>query len=313
MSSIAIILLNYNSTRLTKKCVHSLLSQKEKEDTYHILVFDNDSKVPAKKEELKDCEVVHSPKNLGFAQGNNEAVKHALQKWSDTDYLLLLNNDTRVGKGMVSQLIDALNRDPHIGLAVPKIYFERGYEFHKKDYSENQLGRVVWYAGGGIDWENCILFHKGVDEVDREQFEKAEGKEQFATGCCFLTTPAVWKAVRGFDPKYFLYYEDADLSMRLQQKLHKTIQFVPKALLYHQNAGSTSGSGSQVHQYYQTRNRLRFGLTYAPRRTKLALLNEARRLFITGNGAVKLGILHALGGQWGNQTAKIPVEKASAS
>ncbi|MEP7167030.1 MAG: glycosyltransferase family 2 protein [Candidatus Woesebacteria bacterium] len=310
MSSIAIILLNYNSTRLTKKCVHSLLAQKDKDDEYQIIVFDNDSKIPPKKDEFKDCDLVHSKKNLGFAQGNNVAVTHVN---GSVDYLLFINNDTRVGKAMVSELISSFNSDPDSGLVVPKIYFEKEYEFYAKEYSNSQRGRVIWYAGGGIDWQNMILFHKGVDEVDRGQFEKAGEEEQFATGCCFLTTPAIWKTLKGFDPKYFLYYEDADLSMRLRKKLHKKIRFAPRAILYHQNAGSSDGSGSQVHQYYQTRNRLRFGLRYSPRRTKLALLNEARRLFITGNGAVKLGILHALGGQWGNQTTKIPVEKALAS
>jgi GT2 family glycosyltransferase len=297
MSSIAIILLNYNSTRLTKKCVQSLLSQKEKQDEYHIVVFDNDSKVPPKKEEFKDSFLVHSKENLGFAAGNNKAVEYALKKWNDIEYILCINNDTRVTKGMIRTLIQTYLSDTNIGFVVPKIYFERDHEFHTKDYSMHQRGKVIWYAGGGIDWQNMILFHKGVDEVDRGQFD-TQTETSFATGCCFLTTPAIWKKLRGFDAKYFLYYEDADLSMRLIQKLHKKIIYEPKAQLYHQNAGSTSGSGSSVHEYYQTRNRLRYGLRYARLRTKLALLNEARRLFHTGNGAVKLGILHALGGQW---------------
>lgn len=317
MSSIAIILLNYNSTRLTKKCIHSLLSQKDKKDEYSILVLDNDSKNPPKKSDFPQAELVLSNKNLGFAQGNNFAVKKALQgsKFNEIEYILLLNNDTRITKGMVRKLIERFESDREIGMVVPKILFERGAEYFSKDYTEHQKGKVIWYAGGGIDWQNLILTHKGIDEVDRGQFDREKNgefevkEEDFATGCCILTTPAIWKALHGFDKKYFLYYEDADLSMRLIHTLHKKIVVEPKAVLYHQNAGSTSGSGSQVHQYYQTRNRLRFGLRYASVRTKLALLREARQLFMSGNRAVKLGILHSLGGQWGNQTARIPVEK----
>lgn len=310
MATIGIILLNYNSTRLTKKCVKSLLTARHETDTYKIVIYDNDSKIKPKPADFPDCELVLSEKNRGFAEGNNRAVEYLLRK-NTCDYLLLLNNDTRVGKGCIRALIERFESDPDIGMVVPKIYFEKGYEYHATSYSKHQLGRVLWYAGGGIDWRNMILFHKGVDEVDRGQFDTDVQTEAFATGCCLLTSVTLWKKLRGFDPRYFLYYEDADLSLRLLNKLHKSIVLEPRAVLYHLNAGSSDGSGSAVHQYYQTRNRLRFGFSYASRRTQFALLLEARRLFLTGNGAVKLGILDALGGKWGNQTWRIPVEKQS--
>lgn len=345
MSSIGIILLNYNSTRLTKKCVQSLLALKDKQDIYHIIVYDNASKIKPKASDFPHCTLVCGEENTGFAQGNNLAVQHLLSKMSsgkkisqifkrvpskepqqsqEVEYLLFINNDTRVTKGMVRQLVETFDSNTDIGMVVPKIYFEKGNEFHTKSYTKAQSGHVIWYAGGDVDWANMILSHRGVDEVDRGQFNDLPSKNpffsyiheaydshdvEFATGCCFLTTPAVWKKLRGFDQAYFLYYEDADLSIRLQKDLHKRIVFESKALLYHQNAGSTKGSGSSVHQYYQTRNRLRFGLRYASRRTKLAMLLEARRQFLHGPSAVKLGILDALGGRWGNQSARIPVEK----
>ncbi len=346
MSTIAIILLNYNSTRLTKKCVQSLLSFKDEKDSYQIVIWDNASKNPPKPEEFPKAKLVLSKENYGFAEGNNKAVdwviKNSKIEKQEIEYLLFLNNDTRVTKGMVRQLVETFQSNRETGIVVPKIYFEKGNEFHKKSYKEHERGKVVWYGGGGIDWKNMILFHKGVDEVDRGQFatdtsislasrhqsqtflsriervffeivEKIDLTSpliqkpyttEFATGCCMLTTPKIWKSVKGFDQRYFLYYEDADLSMRILQK-RKEIVFEPNAVLYHSNAGSSDGSGSSLHSYYQTRNRIRFGLTYASKKTKLALLNEARRLFLTGNHAVRLGILHALGGQWGNQHHKL--------
>ncbi len=340
MANVAIILLNYNSTRFTKKCIASLKATKDPEDQYHIVVWDNASTNPPKKTEFSDCEVVLSAKNLGFAQGNNQAAKYAIRKFSP-DYLVFLNNDTRMTKGCIHRLLQTFNEHPDSGFIVPKIYFEKGYEFHAKDYAKNHLGKVIWYAGGGIDWKNCLPFHKGVDEVDRTQFdtntsplpflrknELSERMEnavfeseesllflhphaiassyptEFATGCCFLTSVPMWKKSKGFDPKYFLYYEDTDLSYRVL-KMKKTIYFEPRAVLYHLNAGSSSGSGSDIHVYYQTRNRLRFGLAYAPFRTKLALLREAKRMYRTGTKAVRLGILDALGGRWGNQTHRV--------
>lgn len=323
MSTIAIILLNYNSTRLTKKCVSSLLAHKEATDTYHIIVWDANSSIPPNKSEFQSCDLILSGKNLGFTGGNNEAVSYALRQYADTEYILLLNNDTRVTKGMIRQLVLSFEMDSEIGFILPKICFEKGHEFHKHDYAAEQKGRVLWYAGGGIDWANMIVFHCGVDEVDRGQFNFLTTstalppqrnnighcyETNFATGCCLLTTPYIWKKLKGFDKNYFLYYEDADLSVRVK-KLGYKIVVDPTTTLYHVNAGSTDGGGSALHQYYQTRNRLRFGLQYGKMRAKIALLREAVRMYSTGSAAHRLGVVHALEGRWGNQTHKILPEK----
>lgn len=339
MATVAIILINFNSTRLTKKCVKSLFSTKDDQDTYHVLIWDNASSQSPTPADFPDCQLVLSPTNLGFASGNNRAVKTLLQT-QDPDYILILNNDTRVTKGMIRQLISTYETSQDIGIVVPKIYFEKGFEYHLKNYDQSKLGKVLWFAGGAIDWRNVIVFHKGVDEVDRGQFDidtssrlslsSSQGVGQklerllfedtvipelvgadatnsrnydthFATGCCFLIRPQLWKKLHGFDEKYFMYYEDADFSLRLK-KLNKRIVFEPRATLYHLNAGSSGGSGSSFHLYYQTRNRLRFGLKYGSLKAKLLLLLEARRQYSQGTEAMKLGILHALEGRWGNQT-----------
>jgi GT2 family glycosyltransferase len=298
MSRISLILLNYNSTDLTRACIDSLLAFKDKKDEYSIIVWDNKSLDAPRLQDFSDVDLVLSQKNDGFAGGNNKAASYAIRKYKP-DFLLFLNNDTRVTHGMVRTMVERFQSDKNAGIVVPKIYFEKNHEFFRSDYSKEERGNVIWYAGGGIDWKNMMLFHLGVDEVDRGQFDE-HTQTSFAAGTAMLTTPQLWKKLKGFDAAYFLYYEDADLSMRLQKK-HKKIIYEPRALLYHINAGSTSGSGSSLHQYYQTRNRLRFGLQYASSRTKLALLKEAWRLYKSGTPAQRRGVLHALEGKWGKQ------------
>src|SRR3989304_3264732 len=58
------------------------------------------------------------------------------------------------------------------GIVSPKIYFAPGFEFHKDKYPKTDLGKVIWYAGGRIDWSNIIGMHVGVDEVDIGQFNE---------------------------------------------------------------------------------------------------------------------------------------------
>ena len=304
MNSVAVILLNFNSTSYTKACVSSILESHKDCTNLKIIVWDSASEQPPTSSDFEiGVDLVCSHTNDGFALGNNKACAYAIEKY-DPEYLLLLNNDTRLTKGVIEQLLAVLESDSKVGVVVPKIYFEKNREYHSASYEDEEKGSVIWYGGGTIDWRNMILVHDGVDEVDRGQLGTDLMTTDFATGCCMMVKSRVWQELKGFDPAYFLYYEDADLSERMKARGYKC-QFLPSAYIYHINAGSSSGSGSALHGYYQTRSRLRYGLKFAPWRTKIALLNETRRLWRTGSQAVQLGILHGLGGIWGNQNQRI--------
>jgi len=91
-----------------------------------------------------------------------------------------------------------------------------------------------------------------------------------------------------FDKKYFLYFEDVDLSLRVKKAGFKVI-FCPKAKIWHLNSGS-SGSGSSLHDYFITRNRLLFGMKYASLRSKIALIKESLELLKNGRKWQKIGV-----------------------
>ncbi|OGH10224.1 MAG: hypothetical protein A2152_00940 [Candidatus Levybacteria bacterium RBG_16_35_6] len=133
-----------------------------------------------------------------------------------------------------------------------------------------------------------IVSHRGVDLVDNGQFDKIE-ETSFATGCCMLIKKEVLNEVGSFDEKYFLYYEDTDLSQRARMGGYKII-YQPKAVLWHENAGSTGGSGSIMQDYFISRNRILFGFKYAPLRTKLALVKESFSILLKGRANQKKGV-----------------------
>lgn len=139
-----------------------------------------------------------------------------------------------------------------------------------------------------MDWNNVIGHHKGVDKVDEGQFDKKEETE-FATGTCMLISRAVIEKTGMFDERYFLYYEDNDWCMRIKRAGYK-IMYTPKSLVWHKNAASGGGSGSALQDYYITRNRLLFGLNYAPARTKVALIRESFRLLAKGRKWQQIGV-----------------------
>lgn len=94
--------------------------------------------------------------------------------------------------------------------------------------------------------------------------------------------------IGNFDTKYYTYLEDADFSLRTKKAGWKIIYF-PKIYLWHKVAQS-SGIGSSLNDYFLSRNRLLFGLKYAPFRTKLALFKESAKLMISGRRWQKIGI-----------------------
>ncbi len=289
---IALIILNWNGAVNTLSCLESLARIKKNGFTTDLIIIDNgstDTSVAKIKSYFSQSRqkflLIENKINLGFAGGNNVGIRYALGR--SNDFLFILNNDVILEKNAIVELLKT-QKKYKAGIVSPKIYFSPGREFHLERYQKTHLGKVIWYAGGMIDWQNVQGFHYGVDEVDQGQFAK-ETEIDYATGAALFVKKEVFKKVGLFDEKYYLYYEDLDFCLRVKNKGFKII-FSPKSILWHFNAGS-SGSGSDLQDYYITRNRLIFGLKYAPFKSKLALVKEAFSLLLTGRKWQKKAVL----------------------
>lgn len=300
MDHISLVLVNYNSERDTLECLQSLQKIKAKGFEYQILIIDNGSKEPLTipSDLSRKVELVRSESNLGFTGGNNLGIKYALDTYN-SDFILLLNNDTYVDPHFLQALYDSAKVHPEQGLICPKIYFAKGNEYHKPSYKPEDKGLVLWYAGGSIDWPNVLCFHRGVDELDRGHFD-TQLTSDFATGCCVLARREVLEKIGVFDERFFLYLEDVDLSLRTQQAGF-SIGFCSAAQVWHKNAGSSGGSGSPLHQYYQTRNRLLFAFKHGKLKTKLVMTRFLIGLFISGAQPEKMAVLDFLQNRFGKR------------
>lgn len=307
MRKVAIVVLHFGEEKNTMDCLRSIDKLKINEFGLLTIVIDNEPKKefspPTGGSEFKarELEIIQNKENLGFSGGNNVGIRYALK--NNADYTLILNNDTIVDKNLVLELVKVVQSDEHIGIVVPKIYFAKGYEFHKDRYKESEKGKVIWYAGGVMDWRNVIGVHRGVDEVDNGQYEEVQ-ETDFASGCCMFVKREIFEKIGFFDEKYFLYYEDNDLSQRLKRAGFRIV-YSPKAVLWHKNAGSAGGSGSELQDYYITRNRLLFGIRYAPFRSKLSLLRESFRMILRGRPWQKKGVLDFYLRRFGRGSFKI--------
>jgi len=297
MNHVAIILVNFNGKRDTLACLDSLSHLSHPDITITTYVVDNAS-VDGSSEEIEKkyptCHIIHSRQNLGFSGGNNLGIVSA--RIIGVDAVWLLNNDTIVDKYALMALWKT-SKEKNVGIVGSKIYFAKGSEYHKDRYKEKDLGNVIWYAGGLVDWNNIYASHIGVDEVDRGQFSKMCDTE-FTSGCSMFITRVALERVGLLDEKYFMYLEDVDYCMRARKKGFRTV-FEPSSRIWHVNASTSGGPGSPLHNYYLTRNRILFGLRYAPIRSKFALIRQSILQLFTAPPLQKKAVSDGLSGHFG--------------
>ncbi|MEK7129800.1 MAG: glycosyltransferase family 2 protein [Patescibacteria group bacterium] len=283
----SIVIVNWNGKADTLNCLASLAKLTTYDLRLTTIVVDNgstDGSVGAIRKKFPRVEVVETGKNLGFCGGNNVGIRRALE--AGADFVWLLNNDTLVDSGALS--LANVFQDTKIGVAGSKIYFAKGHEYHKDRYTKDEQGNVIWYAGGLIDWDNMYASHRGVDEVDHGQFDEM-AETPFVTGCSMMVQSKVFERIGFLDEQFYLYLEDVDFCLRAA-RAGFAIVYVPTSVVWHINAGS-SAPGSELHQYYQTRNRILLGMRYASLRTKIALTREAVRHLWKGKPVVRRAIM----------------------
>lgn len=293
MVKVGIVILNWNGYEDTVECIKSISKVILKGINLQVLVVDNASvddsvrklKKLIPKYKAINLQLLVNNDNLGFAGGNNSGMEHFLKK--DTEHVLILNNDTVVEEHFLVELIKFAKAKPKYGVLSPKIYFAKGFEFHKDRYKKSELGKVIWAAGGEMDWNNVFGKNRGVDEVDKGQFNKVV-EIDFATGAAMLVNVKLLKKIGTFDDNYFMYFEDADFVKKATSSSFKSY-YVPEAIVWHKVAQS-SAIGGQLNDYFITRNRLLFGIKYAPNKSKAALLRESVKMILSGRKWQKIGV-----------------------
>ena len=228
-------------------------------DNKPILVSDY-TKAQADSEGDRGCEMADLPanrklilirndKNYGFAEGNNIAIKYALTALN-SEYILLLNNDTVVKVDFLDELIKAIECDQSFGFAGPIIYY----------YDYNGQKDIINVAGIDLIIKRGLYHRFGAGEIDRGQYNTIRVVD-YLEGSCLLIKSAVLDKIGLFDSRYFAYWEETDLCIRGRDAGYKCI-CVPTAKIWHK-VSSSAPKGLKL--YYMTRNRFWFVKDHATR------------------------------------------------
>jgi GT2 family glycosyltransferase len=210
------VVLNWNLAAETRTCVERLLASDY--PNLRVIVVDNgstDGSVDFLRSQFPDVEVLALPKNRGYAAGNNVGITHALSLGAE--WVLLVNNDAVLAPDAISRLVEAST--PDAGLLMPRV-------------DAHPSGKL-WAAGARV---------RGIYPLPRpvDARELATGHPieiDYAIGCVLLIRRSVLMTVGLLDERYFMYYEDLDLSARARVAGFR-IFVVPSACAAHQVGAS---------------------------------------------------------------------------
>jgi GT2 family glycosyltransferase len=236
---VTIITGTYNQPDLTLAFLDSVT--KITYPNYEIIVYDNASEIrkPAIiKEKYPGITLLEYKENLGFAGGNNAAIRSAKGK-----YILLINNDTEVDPGFLQPLVSKLVTDPSVGVVSPKIRY-----FFTPD--------IIQFAGYTAIHPITIRNHGvGFGEKDNGQYDR-DYYTEYSCGTAMLLPIEVIRKVGLMADIFFLYYEEIDWIQRIKDAGYK-MAYVHNSLVFHKDS-MTIGVMSPYKTYFVNRNRILF-------------------------------------------------------
>ncbi len=289
-----IIILNWNAPDDTLSCLRQLTRWREL--TPRIWVVDNgstDDSVARIRAAFPQVHVLAGERNLGFAGGNNLALRRAMA--AGAAYILLLNNDATISEADLRRLLTHLEQHPRLGFVGPTLWNAQ---------SPEQL-----LSAGGRDIARHLVTHRR-DLPTGETLRPVA----YVPGTCLLIRAAALQTVGFLDEAYFFSGEVADLCMRGHQAGWNSA-IAADARAFH-NVARSSEMRERLHVYYILRNRFRFTRKFHRRErwrwlplwigygVYIAALAALHGKFRRARAAL-LGVWDGLRGRYGGQNERV--------
>lgn len=240
MEKTGLVIVNFNGGTDLFHCIRSLATHVQ---GYPLLVIDNNSQDGSArtiKEQEPTVAVIELTVNEGYGAAMNRGFLWARKKGLDS--VILLNHDVFATDDFVTPLTK--NSADLVG---PVVAWQ-----HKGEITYDLGGKILWPFGRTVHIQTPYrppAYNRRID---------------YLPGCCLKVTLEAAERLSGFDPKFFLYFEDVDLCFRARIAGLK-VAVEPKACIMHKVSVATGGKHSPVTIYYCIRNNLFFIWKYADR------------------------------------------------
>lgn len=239
---LSVLIVTYRNPELTRACLQSVLGQTAGVD-HEVIVVDNaspDGTPEMIRTEFPSVRLFAMQENLGFARGNNFAAAQAR-----ADHLLLLNPDTVVLDRALERLLAFARGRPGSGLYGGRTLRPDGDLDPRSCWGAPTLWSLFCFAVG---LSTAFRGSRVFDPESLGKWARDDVREVgVVTGCLALAPREVWEDLGGFDESFWMYGEDADLSMRAWGAGYRPC-ITPEATIVHVVGGSGTGHGTKLVQ-----------------------------------------------------------------
>lgn len=237
---LTVIIVSYNTRALTLRAVETLLASTSV-TPMRVVVWDNasaDGSAEAVRAAFPAVEVVASAENLGFARANN-----AVAATAGTPWLLLLNPDTETHPGAIDALLAFSKANPRAGIVGGRTVFPDGTLNPASAWRRiTPWSLFTQTVGLARAFPRSALFNReAMGEWRRDSVREVD----IVVGCFLLIATDLWRALGGFDERYFMYGEDADLCLRARRRGYRPA-ITPDAQIMHLVGASTASRADKV-------------------------------------------------------------------
>jgi hypothetical protein len=241
---VSIIIINYNTKKLTEECIDSIY-EKVKAVTFEVIVIDNastdGSKEVLSKLKNENCRYVYKNENLGFSKANNIGAELAKGQ-----YLFFMNSDMLLLNDVPKLILDKFNTDKKIGIIGPKFLNPD----HSLQISCRNFPSLIF---------GFIKFFPFLKYIFKKEYKKYYKKDEdynstievdtVSAGALIISRDLFFN-IGKFDEISFMYGEDADICKRVRDKF-LNILFCPEAFLIHYGGQSSKlNSNKAIWSYY---------------------------------------------------------------
>jgi GT2 family glycosyltransferase len=231
---VSIIIVNYNTQALLRQCLKSVL-EITKNIVFEIIVVDNasiDGSQQMIKKEFSNITLIESYENIGFGQANNLGAKSASGK-----YLFMLNSDTILKNNAIKILFDFIDKNQKAGICGGNLF------------DENKKPTHSYSALPGIIQELKRLFLiPNISYFNRTNNPKEVG---YITGADLMIRSDIFNILNGFDPDFFMYYEESELTYRVKKAGYKVYN-IPQAEIIHLEKKSFSDNDRRIGMIFKS-------------------------------------------------------------